>query len=46
MHFHTPNSNTLEEFVPKDLLPNEYGGKAGTIEEILSDWIQKVEDHR
>lgn len=46
MHFHTPNSNTLDEFVAKDLMPNEYGGRAGTIQDIHSDWIKKVEDHR
>lgn len=46
IHFHYPNSNTLDEFVPKDLLPNEYGGQGGTIEDIKNDWIKRIEDKR
>lgn len=32
--------------MPKDLLPNEYGGKAGTIQEIKNNWIQRIVDKR
>lgn len=36
----------MEKFVPKELLPAEYGGKAGTVEEIKSFWLKKVEEKR
>lgn len=46
IHFHEANSNTLDKFIPKDLLPFEYGGKAGTIEEIKANWYKKVVEQR
>jgi hypothetical protein len=30
--------DSLNEFVPKDMLPEEYGGKAGPIAEINRKW--------
>lgn len=35
----------MYEKIPRKLLPKEYGGEAGTIEEILNYWVKKVEDH-
>lgn len=37
MHFHKPDSDTLYQFVPKDLLPTEYGGKSGDVKDIKAD---------
>jgi hypothetical protein len=37
MHFHTNNYDTLYEFIPRELLPVEYGGSYGTIGEIYKD---------
>lgn len=36
IYIHTDNLDKLYEFVPKDLLPNEYGGKAGNFEDLAS----------
>lgn len=46
IHFHEANSNTLDKFISRDLLPNEYGGKAGTIDEIKADWYKKVVEQK
>lgn len=35
----------LYENVPRKLLPAEYGGEAGTIEQILEPWITKMYDY-
>lgn len=45
LKFHT-NIESLYEFVPRELLPNEFGGTAGNLEEIYSDWLQVVENKR
>ncbi|CAH2087459.1 unnamed protein product [Euphydryas editha] len=44
--FHEPNTDTLYEDVPQDLLPLEYGGKAGSIEQIKRYWIKRIEAKR
>ncbi|XP_050350319.1 alpha-tocopherol transfer protein-like [Nymphalis io] len=44
--FHEPNSDTLYQDVPQDLLPTEYGGKAGSIDQIKRYWIKRVEAKR
>lgn len=46
LHFHKPDSDTLYKFVPKDLLPNEYGGKSGEIKEIKTRFVKLVESYR
>lgn len=46
IHCHTPESNTLDDFFSKDLLPNEYGGKAGVTEEIRRGWIDRIVENR
>lgn len=46
MHFHLPDSDTLDKFVPRRLLPKEYGGEQPTIAEIKREWIKRVEAHR
>lgn len=46
LHFHLPNSTTLFDFVPRELLPNEMGGSDGTLEKPKWDWIRRTEEHR
>lgn len=46
VHTHLPNSNTLYDYVPKDLLPQEYDGGAGKIPDIKKWWIEKIMEHR
>lgn len=45
-HFHEPNSETLFEFIPKDLLPDVLDGTAGSIEEAQKFWTQCCSDNR
>lgn len=37
---------TLYEYIPKELLPLEYGGNAGSIEQILDYWEKKLWEYR
>lgn len=46
VHTHLPNSNTIYDYVPKDLLPTEYGGEADSIPNIKKWWIEKIMAHR
>lgn len=36
---------SLYEHVPKQYLPTEYGGEAGSIEKIREDWEKKIISH-
>ncbi|XP_037824725.1 alpha-tocopherol transfer protein-like [Lucilia sericata] len=40
MHFHTTGIETLYEHVPKELLPEEYGGQAGKLTDLKEDFMQ------
>ncbi|XP_072938111.1 alpha-tocopherol transfer protein-like [Epargyreus clarus] len=44
--FHEPNSDTLYKDVPQELLPYEYGGKAGSVDQIKRYWIKRIEAKR
>ncbi|CAK1580975.1 unnamed protein product [Parnassius mnemosyne] len=44
--FHEPNSTSLYKDVPQELLPDEYGGKAGTVDQIKRYWIKRIEAKR
>lgn len=47
LHFHTPNSTTLFDYIPRDLIPEDYGGTLGkTVTDIKNEWIQRVEENR
>lgn len=43
--FH-PDLDSLHAALPKELLPEEYGGTAGKLDDIYSDWLKVVEDNR
>lgn len=36
---------TLYDYVEKDLLPEEYGGKAGKLQDIHDAWVKKLEEY-
>ncbi|KAH8324969.1 hypothetical protein KR074_000565 [Drosophila pseudoananassae] len=44
--YHTEGLESLYKEVPRDMLPNEYGGKAGTIAELKERNIQMMRDQR
>jgi len=43
-HMHTTN-DTLEKFIPLEVLPNEAGGQAGPIQELHDKNIKNLENH-
>ncbi|XP_022219032.2 alpha-tocopherol transfer protein-like [Drosophila obscura] len=44
IHYHTEGMESLYRQVPKDMLPEEYGGKAGTIAELKAGGIQSIKE--
>jgi hypothetical protein len=40
------NVETLYEYVPKELLPAEYGGAVGPIQDIIDHWTRKLIEYR
>ncbi|XP_053951152.1 alpha-tocopherol transfer protein-like [Anastrepha ludens] len=46
IQFHTEGLDSLYEKVPRDLLPNEYGGKAGPIAELKQKWAEELKTKR
>lgn len=45
-YFHLPNSTTLYDYVPRDVLPEEFGGTSGPIEAPKRYWINRTQEHR
>ncbi|XP_026331064.1 alpha-tocopherol transfer protein-like [Hyposmocoma kahamanoa] len=46
LHVHGKDFEPLYEHVSKDILPVEYGGNGGTIQEITDYWVKKIEEYR
>ncbi|XP_068229029.1 retinol-binding protein pinta-like isoform X1 [Palaemon carinicauda] len=46
VHLHGSNIESMHKYVPKSMLPSEYGGTAGTIQEIADYWLSKMDEHR
>lgn len=46
IHFHLPNSSTLDAFVPRELLPDEYGGRAGRVADLKRAFVEQIHQHR
>ncbi|XP_042874965.1 alpha-tocopherol transfer protein-like isoform X2 [Penaeus japonicus] len=46
IHIHGSDLESLHKEVPKEILPVEYGGTNGTIEEIKNYWLQRVDARR
>lgn len=46
LNFHAPNSTTLFEFFPQELLPEEFGGNAGSMNDIKKAFVKQIESHR
>jgi len=45
IHFHS-SLKSASEYIPVDVLPNEVGGKAGSIYELAEIQVKKLEDYR
>lgn len=43
LHFHTSNLDTLNEFVPLELLPIDYGGKAKHTLDLHNEHVEMIE---
>ena len=43
--FHA-NYESLYQYVDKDILPNEYGGTGGFVDEMIEAWHKELEEHR
>lgn len=39
---HGDNIDGLYKYIPKKILPTEYGGEAGPIQDIIDDWERKL----
>lgn len=46
LNYHEPNSSTFFEHIDRDLMPIEYGGRAGRMEDIKSDFTKQIESQR
>lgn len=46
MHFHSPDSTTLFDFIPREFLPEELGGIDESYKISKKYWIEKIEEHR
>lgn len=46
MHFHSPNSTTLYDFLPREILPVEIGGTDENFHSVKQNWIKRTKEHR
>merc|ERR1719361_1753560 len=44
--FTWPDFDKVKEFVPSSILPNEYGGQGGSVEEMAEAWHKELEERR
>lgn len=44
IHLHS-TFDTLHQKLPKEILPEEYGGTAGKLQDFHDDWMKKLEDY-
>ncbi|CAG5047573.1 unnamed protein product [Parnassius apollo] len=40
------DTNDLYKYVPKEMLPTEYGGNAGSMDELHNAWMKKLEEYK
>jgi len=46
LNFHAPDSTTLYDHIPRELLPDELGGKAGSVSEIKELLLKRLTSQR
>ncbi|XP_029164450.1 alpha-tocopherol transfer protein-like [Nylanderia fulva] len=45
-YMHNGDEQELYPYIDRDILPNEWGGKAGTFQELNAAWQEKIEKNR
>ncbi|XP_060807666.1 uncharacterized protein LOC106142999 [Amyelois transitella] len=45
LYVHNKGLDDLYKFVPKEILPAEYGGSGGTIRDIIDYWVKKIKEY-
>lgn len=46
MHFYNTDISKMYEQIPKSVLPSEYGGDTGPIQDIVDYWEKRMLDNR
>jgi len=46
LHVHGNNMESLYKIIPRRLMPEEYGGEAGPIQDIIDEWEKKLLSYR
>ncbi|XP_021933626.1 alpha-tocopherol transfer protein-like isoform X2 [Zootermopsis nevadensis] len=46
IYVHAAGLQSLHKYIPKDILPEEYGGFAGPLESIHAEWVEKMLSYR
>lgn len=46
LRLHGDNLDGLYEYIPKEMLPAEYGGEAGPLQDIINHWEKKIIEYR
>ncbi|XP_058460640.1 alpha-tocopherol transfer protein-like [Malaya genurostris] len=46
LHVHGSNMESLYKHIPRRLLPEEYGGEAGPLQELANQWAKKIESYQ
>lgn len=46
VHIHGSNYESLHSTVPKEILPKEYGGTDGKLQDLIDYWQQKISDSK
>lgn len=42
MHFHTTSIDDLYEYIPRQILPEEYGGEAGKLDDLKDHFMNSM----
>ncbi|XP_022820990.1 clavesin-2-like isoform X1 [Spodoptera litura] len=45
LFMHTKDLSTLNNYVPPEILPVEYGGQGGSKQEIIDYWVKKLDEY-
>ena len=44
--FTWPDVEKIRDFIPSSILPNEYGGTGGFVDDMIETWHKELEEHR